>query len=318
MYLQVLHLLDLCTGTSNQLLTGNWRKYHPIPSEYTWPKAEHPNTSDWDIWESAITTVFQAGWNLKLPHPLGNYYPHMAKGWYFEHTDRVLWQVRDQIWKRHGLIPSCSRTMAFHTQGVTSELPNGLHWATVQEHETKIILTGHGKIDQTRQTQEGLRFLQQHPFAHEWHWELVIVGNLWELEEDLYARTGYVVSNGSFQTGRGAAAWIIEGRDHTNRIIGQCSSPSNADKHSSFRSKLVGIFVTLFTLSAIIKRQTEHPKLRLACNGKLVLQRLRWTNPTDPTELHTNLLLATRYLIHNCGVKVELIHVKGLIRMINA
>jgi len=37
------------------------------------------------------------------------------------------------------------------------------------------------------------------------------VGNLQELKGNIYAGEGYAVSDGSFQTGRGAAAWIIEG-----------------------------------------------------------------------------------------------------------
>jgi len=98
------------------------------------------------------------------------------------------------------------------------------------------------------------------------------VGNLQELEEDIYAGAGYAVSNGSFQTGRGAAVSIIEGHTHTNRIIGQCYSPSDTDGHSSFHSELAGIFSTLFKLSAIVKSQSEWPKLQLACDGKLVLQ----------------------------------------------
>jgi len=145
MYLHALCLSDLCTGTGDQLLTSNWCKYHPLSSEYTWPKAEYLSMSDWEIWESTLNTVFQVGRNLKLPHLLGLYYPHKANGWYFEPTDQVLWQVREHTWHRHGLIPSCSRTMAFLTQGVISKQPNGFHRATVQEHETKIILTGHGK-----------------------------------------------------------------------------------------------------------------------------------------------------------------------------
>jgi len=88
----------------------------------------------------------------------------------------------------------------------------------------------------------------------------VVVGNLQELKEDIYAGEGYAVSDGLFQTGRGTAAWIIEGRNQTNRIIGKCNSPSDEDGHSSFRSKLAGIFATVFTLSAILKSQPEQPK----------------------------------------------------------
>jgi len=54
--------------------------------------------------------------------------------------------------------------------------------------------------------------------------------------EDILAGEGYVMSDGSFQAGRGAAAWIIKGQDSNNRLIGTCLSPSDDDGHSSFQS----------------------------------------------------------------------------------
>ncbi len=46
MFLQVLRLSDLCTGTGDRLLTSDWRKYQPLPSCYHWPKAVKPSTAD--------------------------------------------------------------------------------------------------------------------------------------------------------------------------------------------------------------------------------------------------------------------------------
>jgi len=181
----------------------------------------------------------------------------------------------------------------------------------VQVHATKITLTGHGKIDQPREQQDGLEGLLQNSFVQEWDWELVVVGSLQDLTADIQAGEGYAVSDGSFQTWRGAAAWIIEGRNQTNQIIGKCNSPSDDDGHSSFRSKLAGLFATLLTLSAILNHPQEQPKFRLACDGKSVLQHLRRANPTDPNEPHADLLLATRHVLHNCGAQVDLIHMKG-------
>jgi len=56
-----------------------------------------------------------------------------------------------------------------------------------------------------------------------------------------------------------------------NRIIGTCLSLSNEDGHSSFQSKMAGIYVTLFTLSMLLPPTTETMHFQLACNGKSVL-----------------------------------------------
>jgi len=120
-----------------------------------------------------------------------------------------------------------------------------------------------------------------------------------------------VVSDSSFQAGRGAAAWIIKGRSNNNRIIGTCLSPSSEDGHSSFQSKLAGLYATLFTISHAYLPHTAKPMFRLACDGKSVIQRLQKLHITDPSKPHADLLSAARYLMTYCGVMVELQHVKG-------
>jgi len=184
----------------------------------------------------------------------------------------------------------------------------------VQVQAQKIILTGSAPIAPTPSTESALTKLLQHPFAHIWQWETLVVGNLLQLISDLQSGKGYAVSNGSFQAGKGAATWIIEGTDNTNRIIGRGLSPSDDEGHSSFRSKLAGIFAIMFTLQILLPAtptQSTRPSLRLACDGKSVLSRLKRIRMTDPQEPHADLISATRTLIKISAVQVELVHVKG-------
>jgi len=83
MFLQVLRLSDLCMGSGDQLLTGNWRKYQPLPSRYKWPKAVQPSTADWNTWELALATAFNIGRNQTLPRQMGDYFQSTYMGWYF-------------------------------------------------------------------------------------------------------------------------------------------------------------------------------------------------------------------------------------------
>jgi len=48
-----------------------------------------------------------------------------------------------------------------------------------------VTLTGSGRIDTAGTTAMGIKSLQQHPFTHEWSWNLMIVGNLCELLGDI-------------------------------------------------------------------------------------------------------------------------------------
>jgi len=156
--------------------------------------------------------------------------------------------------------------------------------------------------------------LIQHPFVQTWHWEILVIGNLTQLLQDLQLGKGYAVSDGSFQAGKGAAAWIIEGMNNTNCIISTGLSPSNEEGHSSFCSELAGIYAILFTLQILLPKmhsQTQRPPIRIACNGKSVLSRLKWIRMTDPQEPHAGLISATRTLIAISMVQVDLAHVKG-------
>jgi len=93
--------------------------------------------------------------------------------------------------------------------------------------------------------------LQQQSFYWEWHWEILIIGNLQDLINSIKAREGYSVSDGSFQTGRGAATWLIKGCNKTNHLIGTCHSLSTTDGHSSFWSKLASICVKQCPISPL-------------------------------------------------------------------
>jgi len=99
-----------------------------------------------------------------------------------------------------------------------------------------------------------------------------------------------------------------------NRIVGTGLSRSDEEGHSSFRSKLTGIYAILFTLQIILPKmqtRTPRPTLQLACNRKSVLSQLKWIRMTDPQEPHADLISTTRTLIKISAVQVELAHVKG-------
>jgi len=91
MFLQVLRLSDLCTGSGDRLLTGTWRKYQPLPSRYKWPKAVKPSTATWNTWELALATTFNIGRNQTLPRQMGDYFQSTPMGWYFAPEENALW-----------------------------------------------------------------------------------------------------------------------------------------------------------------------------------------------------------------------------------
>jgi len=145
----------------------------------------------------------------------------------------------------------------------------------VQVQATKVILTGSSPIAKTPIQKDCMTKLHNHPFAQIWHWEITAVGNLTQLVEDIITGCGFAMSDGWYQAWSGAAAWIIKWHDSQNWLVGMCFSPSNADGHSSFRSKLAGIYMILFTLNMILPHTAQGFQFCLACNWKLVLAWLK-------------------------------------------
>jgi len=98
--------------------------------------------------------------------------------------------------------------------------------------------------------------------------------------------------------------------DNTSCIISTGFSPSDSAGHSSFCSILAGIYAILFTLQTILPTTSWRPHFQLACDGKLVLSRLKWLQLTDPQEPHADLMISTRMLLKISAVQVKFVHVK--------
>jgi len=97
-----------------------------------------------------------------------------------------------------------------------------------------------------------------------------------------------------------------------NCIWGECFIPGHDNDHSSFQSKLLGIYSLLLFLYHVGSHSLKHkPTFKLVCDGKSVLHRLWRQEPTSPTKLHYDLLSGTRYLLSHCGYHVTLNHVYG-------
>ncbi len=80
--------------------------------------------------------------------------------------------------------------------------------------------------------------------------------------------------------------------------------------HSSFWSELAGIYGALCTLESLDLGMTPF-SCRMACDGKLALNRIKSTYPVLPTEPHANLLLAIKSKATQPGLTVDWQHIKG-------
>jgi len=173
-------------------------------------------------------------------------------------------------------------------------------------HGNRIALQGSSPIlPQVRKAGDEIQRCQQSSFAQEWKLELTHTGAITSLRLDLWNGHGYAVSDGSYKSGNGAAAWIIEGMTAANRLTGVCYTPGCTDDNSSFRSELAGLLGLLHVLT-YWKPTIGKPQCCITCDGQLVINQLSAPQPIEPTEPHFDLLQVVRTLISTCSFTIHL------------
>jgi len=118
----------------------------------------------------------------------------------------------------------------------------------VTELGSRLKLTGHGLLMPLPPAMSGIDCFSLLQFVKDWEVNFHIIGNWADLSGAIIQGHGFTVSNGSFQSQQGATAWIIEGTSSTNRVIGKCLALGHSEDHSSFCSKLAGIYSCLLFL----------------------------------------------------------------------
>jgi len=156
----------------------------------------------------------QLGKWLKGPTPIG---------WYYEAASNWLWHVGTAAWSLYTTALWRSRTQAClaTTASLGQNLPLAqLCRAMVVKCGAQVILTGDCAICRRKA-------ILQHPLYWLGHLELFKAwkGNIqfegkWETrQQELIQGLGFTMSHGSYKSGQGTAAWIIEGQSSEHRVL---------------------------------------------------------------------------------------------------
>jgi len=142
--------------------------------------------------------------------------------------------------------------------GSSGAPPALTHQATIIHEGNHLRLTGYGSIRKdTGTTGTLLDSVLALAFNREWSLELKVVGSLDLLVAEVIAGTGLGVSDSSYREGSGVAAWVVEGRNTENWLIGQICTLGLTTAHSSFRSELAGIYLLLLTFWKLTQGRTK-------------------------------------------------------------
>lgn len=93
------------------------------------------------------------------------------------------------------------------------------------------------------------------------------------LVNELMEGEAIAVCDGSYKSGKGAAAWMIEGNSATGRIKGWNWVPGGVFNQSSYRSELAGLLgIVSFTVELCTYHKTPKATITIACDNILALQ----------------------------------------------
>jgi hypothetical protein len=128
----------------------------------------------------------------------------------------------------------------------------------------------------------------------------------------LQNNTALAVSDGSLKLGFGTAAYILEGVDSTNRILGVNKVPGPIKDGDSHRCKVAGIYAVALLVMAICKHYNIHKgTITMACDNTQALQLFDPEYLPDPSHKNFDIINATWHLLQQTNITWIGDHVKG-------
>jgi len=150
-------------------------------------------------------------------------------------------------------MPGKTRTLMYHSIPhciQESDKPTHPYQAKIHNTRQKIILQGAAPINKP----PGDGPSQQPKVEEEWGIQSQLEGNEHILIGAIRQGVALAVSDGSFQTQVGAAAWMIESATKENRIVGHGRIPSSAADQSAYRSELFSLWGIIHTLTQLTNK----------------------------------------------------------------
>ncbi len=318
LYLRVVYLSEICTAGGMHLKQHMWNQPTQQESPHQWLAIPKPMPTEWRLWQQALQKLISLSRNLTLALPLGSWHPpsEIRSGWFYHAAENALYHQTKMTKMQHSMYPRRSRAQAFHSDGeAITEFPadSELQIATVSLQGLKLLLMGIGKSQPIKQQGQTtwLTQLEHTALGIEWKLTIKCKGSMENIKEAITSSKAIAVSDGSFQHQSGSCAWIIEGTHSEDRIEGSMLTPGDPGNHSSFQSKAAGVYGALLTVWFLMKETPTDGRVMLACDGRLVLDRLQSKKSINPFAAHVDLLQACKNIQKEWAFNTQFVHVKG-------
>jgi len=152
-------------------------------------------------------------------------------------------------------------------------------------------------------------------FHKDSHWavsNIIQLDNGETIATSIRNKTAIAVSDGSLKLGFGTAAYVIEGEDSTNRILGTNVVPGPIDEGDSHRCEVAGIYAVALIVKALAKQHNiTTGSITMACDNQQALQLFDTEYLPDPSHKNFDIVHATWSLLQTTPIHWIGDHVKG-------
>jgi hypothetical protein len=315
-----------------------------------WPYQQRPKPSDWTCWRRVLRkSIINNTGNLRIS--LGRWIQSTERTykkkweWWLNHENDLLYRQKDNVWEVFNPLTQRRRrrnTQRVYRQYTVSEEPqmNLLSRTSVIYNKGVYISLGYNT-----------QIIPCDPFPHEQQQQAQLVnerrdnmesdedilakvinaldireGEQWALKEilttesiteivrDIENGTAVAVSDGSYKDNGGTAAWIIENKSGTQRIVGQVNVPGTVSDQSAYRSEIAGIYGSILVIETIKDALgLEKGGIMIVCDGKNALEQALNTeyNITSCQQQHFDLLSGIQGYIRDSCIQYTAKHIKG-------
>jgi hypothetical protein len=271
LYLRADTLADITTADGRYI--SSWAlegKSEANPITYhEWPNQGDPGRHAWTQWRQMLASWFCAG---HLEHGLLNTLgawlekaPKEWQWWYVLQEERV-YRILDGNWQFYSVWRTGQRTRQrrFIYGGTieNEEVPRRRRRATVREYgENMVQLTGYSENETIRDEEEQsvpltlAQRIQACPDNIRWAVERFAVEDGGRtIAEAIRQRKAVAVSDGSYKDEFGTAAYVLEGANSENRLVGVLVSPGRPEDQQSSRSELAGLYGVVVMVNLVCKQ----------------------------------------------------------------
>jgi hypothetical protein len=316
LFLQVVTVADIANGNGTLLrrgvLKGTMMKMNR--NSYQWPRQDRPGINAWRLWRKALkrNILRGVGLHLKPNLYLGSWIDGARDKWdwfYVRATQRI-YQRLPHRWKaygRRGRGPTGTNSPYQYISDSFNLPPSALRCTVFRDSRRRLRLSGAGREGDTRQDDQQ----ERHMILN----EVYCNGDESKVIDAIRSGTAKAVSDGSFLKEQeiGTAAWVIEGNNPNDYILGSYETPGARESQCSHRSETFGLLGTILTVNAICtSNNITEGSITAKCDGEGIIKLLQWLHPiTKNSRKHFDLLLAIQRAVEVSPLQWQFTHLAG-------